>query len=597
MSGRLKRVAAGAKVQLYLTAKPAKPGAKNCGRRAWARRPAGQLGQPRLFLALGLLLAHLLAGAGPARAASPRSAALPAPIAVVAESALAAQAGIEVMKQGGNAVDAAVATSLALGVARPASCGIGGGGFMVIYLARTGRVYLLDYRERAPLRARPSLYLRGGKVEQALARLGPLAVAVPGELAGLEQARRRFGTMPFSALAAPAAALARQGVPIDRLLAREIAIASAELRNDPYLAAKFLDATGAARNTGTVREAELAQTLLRLGDHPVERFYRGRVGQAMVRYLRLRHGVMSRRDLRSYRPIWRRPLSLNYHDLTVYVPSPPSAAGVVLEMLGMLQGGEAAGLGLNSAPYLARLTAVIRQGFADRSYFGDPGFVSVPTERLLSPAHLAEARRRAFERRPPVPAAASEDHGTSNFIVADAAGNVVVVTTTINRFFGAKLAVPELGIILNDEMDDFTLGEGGVNGKAADRANRIAPGKRPRSSMTPTIVLKDGRPVLALGGSGGPTILTGVLQVFLDLVDFHLAPAQAVASPRIFEFPGSPVVAVESGIPASTAQELGRMGYEIGTPWFTGAVEALRISPAKLEGAVDPRKGGATLVR
>ncbi|MGH7906940.1 MAG: gamma-glutamyltransferase [Candidatus Binataceae bacterium] len=542
-----------------------------------------------LIFALAATLAPLLALTRRASAAEAQHA------MVVAESGLAAKAGINILQHGGNAIDAATATTLTLGVTNASSCGIGGGGFMLIYLAKTGRFYALDFRERASMHASADMYLRGGHADEQLARRGPLAVAVPGEVAGLEAALERFGTMKFQQVAAPAIRLASDGFPVSKHLAAEIARHKSGIAADPGLRAIYLNPDGSPARAGqTITDPALASTLRRLGDKPLKNFYHGPIARRIAAYMKENGGIVDAQDLALYEPIWRTPLNRPFQGYEVYTMPPPSSGGVILEMLGMLEPGHLPGLGLNSQPYLARLIEVMRQGFIDRQQYADPVYVHVPIGMLLSPGHINEARARALHHAAPAPVAAAHDHGTSNLCVVDSAGNVVVLTTTINTGFGAMMMIPKLGLILNNEMDDFAseLGVANVFRLRGVRANGIAPGKRPLSSMSPAVVTKGGRPVLALGGSGGPTIITGVLQVTLDVLDFNLPPAKAVAAPRIHEQGKPATVFVDPSMPAATVKGLSAMGYPIKVvPWM-GAVGAIEIAPNNLLGAFDPRKGG-----
>ncbi len=534
-------------------------------------------------------VALLALGAIAARAASVPHA------MVVAESAPAAKAGLAVMRRGGNAVDAAVAAALAMGVTNPASCGIGGGGFMLIYWAKTGRFYALDYRERAPLRASANMYLRNGRPDEALARTGPLAVAVPGEVAGLAAALKRFGSRDFQTLAAPAIRLAESGFPVTPHLAWEISRTADIIRHDPGLSATFFDRGGNPLKAGDVlTEKRLAGTLRNLGKDPDKNFYRGKTGLELASFIQRQGGLVSPEDLASYRPVWRTPLRFPFAECEVYALPPPASGGVLLEMLGMLEKGHLPGLGFNSVPYLVRLIGVMRQGFIDRQQYGDPAFVKVPVKELLSPEHIKEARALALKRTPAPLKTAAHDHGTANLLVVDSAGNAVAMTTTINTIFGAKMMEPRLGIVLNDEMDDFAVATGvrNVYRLAGVKPNAIAPGKRPLSSMTPIIVTKNGRFVMAAGGSGGPTIITGVLQVALDLLEFHMTPARAVSEPRIHDQANPDVVLVEERLPVSTRNLLERMGYRLKVWPELGAVGAIMAGPEGLRGAFDSRKGG-----
>ena len=518
---------------------------------------------------------------------------------VVSESEDAARAGVEILKHGGNAVDSAVATALAVGVTNPAACGIGGGGFMLIYIAKTHAFYALDYRETAPLQARPDMYLRNGKPNEELARDGVLAVGVPGEIAGIDAALRRFGTMKFQQIAAPAEKLADGGFAASPHLAGEIARLAPKLKNDPGLSQVFLKPDGSAPKAGdTIVEKNLAATLRSLGDDPVANFYHGEVATALAAFMKAHGGLIGAADLANYRPVWRDPIHRRYEGYEVYAMPPPSSGGVVLEMLGALDSGHLPGLGINSPPYLARLIEVMRQGFIDREQYADPSFVSVQIERLLTDAHIQELRERALHRKsPPPPPAPAHDHGTSNLLVADKDGNVVALTTTINTVFGAKMSVPALGLILNDEMDDFAVAPGVPNAYRleGERANEVRPGKRPLSSMTPIIVTRNGLPVMTTGGSGGPTIVSGVLQVALNILAFHLDPASAVAEPRIHEQAAPDVVIVEEAMPAATRSALEQMGYKLKLVPALGAVGAITIAPGNFRGAFDPRKGGGAI--
>ena len=517
---------------------------------------------------------------------------------VVSESALASDAGLSILKQGGNAIDAATATALAVGVTNPASCGIGGGGFMLIYIAKEGKFYALDYREAAPHAASADMYYRNGRPNEELAKTGPLAVGVPGEIAGIDAALKRFGTMKFQQVAAPAIKLARDGFAISDHLAGEIKSDAGILATDPGLKEVFLKEDGGVPAAGEkIYEKNLADTLERLNNTPAAKFYEGPIGKDFVTFMQDHGGLITQDDLTDYQPIWRDPLHRAYHGMEVYAMPPPSSGGIVLEMLGMLEPGHLPGLGLNSPPYLARLIEVMRQGFIDRSLYADPAFVHVPLDVLLSPAHINEARDRALHQKSQATSGEAHDHGTSNMCVVDEAGNVVALTTTINTVFGAKMTVPKLGIILNDEMDDFSVSPGVPNAYrlAGADANSVAPGKRPLSSMTPIIVVKQDKPVLTAGGSGGPTIITGVLQVALEVLDFRLSAQEAVATPRIHEQASPDVVLAEQKMPEKTREALDQMHYRLKVIPSLGAVNAITIAPGDVEGGFDPRKGGAAL--
>jgi gamma-glutamyltranspeptidase/glutathione hydrolase len=518
---------------------------------------------------------------------------------VVSESPDAARAGVEILRHGGNAIDAACATALAVGVTNASSCGIGGGGFMIIYVARTHSFYALDYREVAPLKATATMYIRDGKPDEELARSGALAVAVPGEVAGIDAALKRFGTMKFQQVAAPAIRIARAGFALGPAIGHEIPWMAASLREDPGLAKEFFKPDGSPYNEGdTIRRPQIAATLESLGDDPAAKFYHGDIAKQIASFVRAKDGILSEEDLAQYKPLWREPLHRAFEGNDVYVMPPPSSGGVLLEMLGMLEPGKLGGLGVDSPPYLARLIEVMRQGFIDRQQYADPAFAKVPITELLSDAHITEARERALHRKLPASAPAeAHDHGTSNLLVVDSAGDVVALTTTINTPFGAKLMVPGLGIILNDEMDDFAVAPGVPNAfhLQGAKANEIAPGKRPLSSMTPIIVMRKGQPLMTSGGSGGPAILTGVLQVTLNILVSHLNPAAAIDLARVHEQASPDVVPVEDKLPATTRSALEQMGYKLKTVPRLGAVGAITLAPGNIRGDFDHRKGGGAV--
>jgi gamma-glutamyltranspeptidase/glutathione hydrolase len=532
-------------------------------------------------------------------AAYPAAAVIGKHAMVAAEHPLGVDAGVRILKEGGNAIDAAVATGLAVCVANPSSCGIGGGGFMLIYIARTGKIYALDYRETAPHAVTESTFIRNGKPDENLLRRGPLAVAVPGEVAGFEAALKRFGKMKFSQVAKPAIELARDGFPCGEHLAKEIARTAPALAQDEGLKSVFLHPDGSPRKEGeTITQPELAATLESFDDHPVETFYHGELAGRIADFIKSRGGVLSAEDLAAYRSIWRAPLHRGYREYQVYsMPPPSSGGGMLLEALEILQPGGTPALGLNSPPYLARLIETMRQIFIDRAiFYGDPEFVRVPIDFLLSPQRIDGIRRKAFLVHTPAPTPQPpRDHGTSHLCVIDHEGNMVSLTTTINTAFGAKLTVPHTGIVLNNEMDDFALAPGisNVYGLRGAGPNSIAPGKRPVSSMTPTMVLKNGLPVLTAGGSGGPTIVTATLQVLLNVLDFHLDPERAIRSPRIHDQYYPVTVFVEQAMPPRVRDALAEMGFQLKTVPMLGDEEAIQITADGYAGAADPRKGGA----
>jgi gamma-glutamyltranspeptidase/glutathione hydrolase len=526
---------------------------------------------------------------------------------IAADHRLASQAGLEILQAGGNAVDAAVATAFALGVVNPSSCGIGGGGFMLIYLGQSERAVALDYRETAPAAARRDMFIHNGQAVPALSLRGGLAVAVPGEVAGLTEALRRYGTLPLSAVMQPAIRYAGGGFAAERHLAEEIAANAAALHTDPLLARTFLHPDGSPLRAGeTVREPELAATLQRVADGGPYAFYHGAVAEGIARSVHTAGGVLSEGDLAAYHPQWRLPLWGRHGDAQVItMPPPSSGGGALLEILGILRHDDLSRLGQNSPKYAHLVAEAMQHAFADRAeFYGDPDFVHVPLAELLAPANAAVLRRRISATRTLDPGAygsriggrraAAADAGTSHFSVMDAAGNAVACTTTINTAFGSMVVAGETGIILNNEMDDFSAQPGvpNVYGLIGNDANAIAPGKRPLSSMTPTIVTRGGQAVLALGGSGGPLIISATTEVLLGVLEFDLDAAAAVAAPRFHDQWRPAVLALEPEIWDTARQALARYGYVVKEITGMGAVQAVKRSAGVFEGASDPRKGG-----
>jgi len=526
---------------------------------------------------------------------------------VASEHVLASQAGVEMLQRGGNAVDAAVASAFTVGVVNPSSCGIGGGGFMLIYLARERRAVALDYREMAPGAAARDMFVRDGHAVPELSRLGGLAVAVPGEVAGLAAALHRYGTLPLAVVMQPAIRSARDGFVVGEHLAKEIADAHDALRAVPLLARSLVHADGSPVGAGeTVREPELAATLERIAAEGPEVFYHGTIAAQIADSIRASGGVLSEEDLNTYRPTWRRPLRGRHGDDEVLsMPPPSSGGGVLLEILGILRRDDLAALGLNSPTYVHLLAEAMQHAFADRAlFYGDADLVDVPLPRLLAPANTAALRRRisavqtlehaAYGSEPAASAVALRDSGTTHLSVMDGAGNAVACSTTVNTAFGSMVVAGETGVILNNEMDDFSAQPGvpNVYGLIGTEANAVAPHKRPLSSMTPTIVTRAGQAVLVLGGSGGPLIISATLQVLLDTLDFDLDVTAAVAAPRIHDQWAPPVLVVEPGIPAVTRTVLARYGYTVKEVPAMAAVQAVGVHAGVFEGASDPRKGG-----
>ena len=524
--------------------------------------------------------------------------------AVASEHPAAAAAGAEILRAGGTVVDAAIAAAAAVCVVHPSSCGLGGGGFALVHRA-DGRDFALDYREVAPAGATPEHFRAEGKPEPALLHRGGLAVGVPGEAAGVVALHRRFGRLPLARVLAPAIQLAREGFTLAEAphLAREIEHGKDLLAGDPDLRSVFLAAGGSTPGPDfRIVQADLARTLEALAAYGSRPFYRGPRAAAIVAAARARGGVLDAADLARYRPRWRRPLAGAFRGRRIVTFPPPGSGGVLLEMLGLLARDDLPALGRGTPTALHLLAGAMAQAFADRArWYGDPEFTRVPVGALLAPPRLAALRSALSALRPTAQnTALVPDHGTAHVSVVDAEGNAAGITTTINTGFGAGILVAGTGIILNNEMDDFALAPGvpNVYGLVGTAANALAPGKRPQSSMSPTVVLEGRRPALVVGGSGGPTIISGTLQVMLGVLAFGLPLREAVVAPRVHDQATPPVLAVEAGVEPSVRGVLERLGHRVVVAPTIGAVSACGLAPDGTPVAAgDPRKdGGAAVV-
>lgn len=519
---------------------------------------------------------------------------------VVADSELASAAGMEILRRGGNAVDAAIATALALSVVDQASSGLGGGGFMVLYRAGENKAYALDFREAAPAASRRELYTRDGKPVGSLSLTGALAIAVPGEVAGLVEARRRFGTMPFAILAAPAIKLASEGFPLDAALRLAIERQQANMKRFTNLGRVYLPGGELPNEGDVIRQPELAATLKSLAQNGAAAFYGGWIGQAIIKTIEEAGGVMTLEDLKKYQPIWREPLTGSYRGRTVITMPPPSSGGLaILQMLNILEGYKLGDFQHNSAFYLHLLSETMKHAFADRAQFlGDPDFVHVPVRKLTAKDYAQWIRRRiAPDKTRPSGFYGyyhfnAEKGGTTHFSVVDRFGNAVACTQSVNTRFGSKLLAAGTGIVLNNEMDDFAIhpDRGNVYGLIGNEANSLQPNKRPLSSMSPTIILRDKRPELIVGAAGGPRIISATLQTILNVIDFGMPIAAAVSAPRVHHQWLPDRLNVESGIASPVGAALKLRGHTLREQTSLGVVQAIRKEADKASGAADPRK-------
>jgi len=524
---------------------------------------------------------------------------------VVSVHPLASEIGAVIMRQGGNAVDAAVAVGFALAVVHPAAGNIGGGGFMVIRNP-AGTAYALDYREAAPSGATRDMFLDdNGKLTDASVT-GPLAAGVPGSVAGLVEAERRFGRLSLAEVMAPAIRLARDGFALDASRARGMAAAAPRLSRFDGSRSTFLADDGQAPATGTLFvQPDLAHTLQSIADSGSKVFYEGYIADLIVAEMERDDGLISKRDLALYTPIWRDPTRVEYRGYTIYSMPPSSSGGITMgETLNIVEAlGPVPPFG--SAAQVHVLTEAMRRAFTDRNhYLGDPAFVEAPVSRLLSKSYAAELSRtidpqRATPSADVQPGLGEGDH-TTHYSVVDPDGMAVAVTTTINSGFGSAVTVAGAGFLLNNEMDDFTgaPGQPNIYGLIQGEANAVGPGKRMLSAMSPTIVLDpDGNLFLIVGTPGGPTIITTVTQVISDVIDHGMTLAQAVGAPRIHH-QGLPdeIDYERGGLPPSVIKALEGAGYRlVERRGYSGEVAAIIRAPGGWIGVADPRSGGAAV--
>ena len=537
---------------------------------------------------------------------------------VAADHPLASEAGLEMLRQGGNVVDAAVAASFALSVVRPESCGIGGGGFMVVYNAESKTAVALDYRERAPLRAHAKMFLPRNDDPDAVppdSRHGGLAIAVPGNVAGLCYAVEHFGSLDLPTVLAPAMRYARERFVLDETALRNQQSTLSHLAKMPDGGRRFEALRriylndGRSWQEGARFDSPLEAVLTRIAETGPDGFYRGEVADAVLAEVRAQGGIWTREDLDPERlVVEREQLSVETTAGTVISMPPPSSGGIALiEMLHILsvldEAPDAAPLDKldhNSVEYIHRLTEASKHAFADRAtYVGDADFVDVPIARLTSRpyAHALAKRIDLAHTHPPQNygrVILPDDAGTSHISVIDAAGNAVACTETINTIFGSYVVEPRFGIVLNNEMDDFTArpGEPNAFGLMQSELNAVEPGKKPLSSMTPTIVVRDGKAVLAVGASGGPRIISGTTQVLLNMTRFGMPPQTAIDAPRVHHQWQPDELLLEEPLLEELREPLTARGHSIKRSSGVGVVQAVSWSADGLRGGSDGRKGG-----
>jgi gamma-glutamyltranspeptidase / glutathione hydrolase len=519
---------------------------------------------------------------------------------VVAMEATAADVGVSVLQKGGNAIDAAVAVGFALAVTHPFAGNIGGGGFMLIRFA-DGRSTFIDFRERAPQKASHDMYLdaKGNPTRDSIE--GWRSSGVPGTVRGLEMALSKYGKRSWADNMAPAVELASKGFPVSYALAESLK-GSRSLAGSPE-SKRIFQKNGTYYDVGeTLRQPELAQTLERIQRNGANEFYEGETAKRFAAEMAAHGGIITVDDLNAYKPIERTALTGTYHGYTIITAPPASSGGIaLLEMLGILDGTGYEKAGAGSASTIHYLAESMRRAYADRNeYVGDPDFVKVPIPGLLDPAYHAKLRatidpERATpsdQVRPGRPAGTEHDQ-TTHYSVVDSDGNAVAVTYTLNGGFGNGITVPGLGFLLNNEMDDFASKPGTANmfGLVQGEANAIQPGKRPLSSMTPTIVAKDGKLFMTVGAPGGSRISTAVLQVILNVIDFGMNVQDAVDAPRMHHQWLPDKLSLERGVSPDTVALLKSRGYDVdyNAGVVLAQVAAIVSDGGWLQGASDGR--------
>ncbi|MDC8757797.1 gamma-glutamyltransferase [Janthinobacterium fluminis] len=560
-------------------------------------------------------IGHPLAAAAVAICCSTQAASQ-APVAaqngmVVTAQRLASQVGVDVLKKGGNAIDAAVAVGYALAVVYPAAGNLGGGGFMTIQLA-DGRKTFLDFREKAPLEANALMYQdNGGNVIEGLSSYGHLAVGVPGTVAGMQYALEKYGTMPRATLLAPAIALAQRGFTLDEGDVDLLLTATADFRKDAPTAAIFLNRGEPYAPGQTLVQRDLANTLRQISRHGAAGFYKGPVGAALVASSAAGKGILKQADLDQYKVRELAPLECDYRGYHVVSAPPPSSGGVVIcEILNIVEAYPLKEMGFRAAQAVHLQIEAMRHAYVDRNnYLGDPDFVKNPLERLLDKGYAAKVRAAIDPAKAGVSqdiqpgVAPHEGSNTTHYSIIDKAGNAVSVTYTLNDWFGAKVTAARTGVLLNNEMDDFTAKPGVPNmyGLVQGEANAIAPGKRPLSSMSPTIVTRDGKPVLIVGTPGGSRIITAVVHTLLNVIDYGMNIQEAVDAPRFHQQWLPDLTNVEAfGLSPDTAAILAGMGHKLGPAQAPNHMAAILVgAPAlggqprgamRYYGANDPRR-------
>ena len=516
---------------------------------------------------------------------------------------LATQAARDVLAKGGNAVDAAVVSGFILAVVQPRSGNIGGGGFMLISDEKTGKVTAIDYREKAPAAASETMFQNNaGQAVAEWSRFTHRAAGVPGTVAGLALALDTYGTLTLKEALAPAIELAEDGFVIPPRFAKGLETVHERLAKWDSSARVFYKANGGFYKAGeTFYQPDLARTLRRIAENGAREFYEGEIARLIVAEMRRHGGIMTLDDLKAYSPRIREPVHGTYRGYDVYSMSPPSSGGVhIVQILNMLEGDDIHAMGFNSAKTIHLMAEAMKRAYADRSeYLGDSDFVDVPVAGLTSKAYARALRAEILADRPtpskvikPGRPQPYESNQTTQFSIADSNGLAVSNTYTINFSYGSGIVVDGAGFLLNNEMDDFSAKPGVPNayGLIGGAANKIEPGKRMLSSMSPTIVMKDGKNFLITGSPGGSRIITTTLQVIMNVIDHGMNVQSAVSAPRVHHQWLPDEIRIEAGISPDTIRLLEEMGYKIALKNAMGASQSVMVRDGVFLGGADPRR-------
>ncbi|MEE9174853.1 MAG: gamma-glutamyltransferase [Thermodesulfobacteriota bacterium] len=527
---------------------------------------------------------------------------------VVTESKYATQAGLQVLKEGGNAVDAAVTIGFTLAVTFPRAGNLGGGGFMLIYLADSDEIISIDYREKAPLKASQDMFLDGkGNVDKEESRHSILSVGVPGTVAGLILALENYGTISLERALQPAIELAQKGFPVDQELSDSLNQVKSRMKVSTASMDIFFKQGGKPYSEGELlTQKDLAWSLTQIVKNGSEAFYTGDIAKKIDSFMEQNGGLITNHDLKNYKALIRKPVEGEYRGYKIYSMPPPSSGGVVLiEMLNILEQFPLSSLGHNTAKTIHIFAETMKYAYADRSkYLGDPDFSPVPVTWLTSKKYAKSIKEKmdtekstpGHEISPGNPNL-QEGNNTTHFSVMDRYGNAVSNTYTLNFSYGSKITVPGTGILLNNEMDDFSAKPGTPNayGLVGGRLNAIAPEKRMLSSMSPTIVMKDGKPFLITGSPGGSRIITTVLQIIANVIDFNMNISEATNAVRVHHQWLPDKLMVERGLNEDTIKILKEMGYKVETGATIGVAQSIIKKGDYMYGASDPRRpGGST---